>query len=106
MQILVLKVDKAWRVKSLKKWLFTYFMADFLARTEWKIKWYCKIKDKNLSFWVDELVSLLVYEFLSWWVNVLVRCWVDECVGWVYEVQDKGAIKIEIISLVAVAERG
>jgi hypothetical protein len=34
------------------------------------------------------------------------ECVVDECVGWVYEVQGKGAIKIEFIPLVAVAERG
>ena len=34
MQVLVLKIDKTGCVKSQKKWFFTYFMTDFLARTE------------------------------------------------------------------------
>ena len=65
-------------------------MADFLARTEWKLERLCKIKDRNLSFWVYELVSLWVSElvswcvggFMSWCVDEFMSRWVDEFMSW------------------------
>ena len=61
-------------------------MADFFARTEWKLERLCKIKDRNLSFWVYELVSWWVGELMSWWVGELMRWWVGEFLSfWVFE---------------------
>ena len=57
MQVLFLKSDKLEDVKGREKWLFTYFLTNNLARTERKSEPYCKIKDKDLRFWIGELVS-------------------------------------------------
>ena len=57
MQVLFLKRDKLEGVKGRKKRLFTHFLTNNLARMERKLEPYCKIKDKVLSFGVDELVS-------------------------------------------------
>ena len=81
MQVLSLKIDKTRCVKGKKKWLFTYFLTCFFARTKWKIKSDCKIKDNNLRFWVDGSLALQVdelmysgvvvfYEFISQWVGL------------------------------------
>ena len=67
-----LKTDKARYVKGYKKWLFTYFLTCFFARTEWKLEYDCKIKDNNLSFWVDESLSLQVDELMYSGVAVFV----------------------------------
>ena len=64
MQVLSLKIDKTRCVKDKKKRLFTYFLTCFFARTEWKSEYDCKIKDNNLSFWVDESLSLQVDELM------------------------------------------
>ena len=50
MQVIFLKSDKLEGVKGQKKWLFTYFLTNNLARTERKLEPYCKIKDKDLRF--------------------------------------------------------
>ena len=50
MQVLFLKSDKLEGVKGRKKWLFTYFLTNNLARTERKLEPHCKIKDKDLRF--------------------------------------------------------
>ena len=66
-------------------------MADFLARMEWKLERYCKIKGVILSFklmswWVGEFMSWWVGELMSWWVYVLVSLCVGEFMcWWVYE---------------------
>ena len=49
-----LKMDKAQGVKDQKSWLFTCFLAYNFARTEWKLEYFCKIKNNNLGF---ELMS-------------------------------------------------
>ena len=58
MQVIGLKIDNPQGVKSEKQWPFTYFSTNILARMERNSERYCKIKDKDLSFWVDELMSL------------------------------------------------
>ena len=63
MQALCLKTDKPQGVKSEKKWLFANFSANTFARTEWKLGRDCKINNKDLSFRVGEIMSLLVEEF-------------------------------------------
>ena len=71
MQVVFLKTDKAKDVKDQEMWSFCYFLGYFFARTKWEFKRFCKIKDKNLSFWVEELVSWWVdelFEFMCWWV--------------------------------------
>ena len=78
MQVLFLKVDKVWGVKSQKKCFFTYFMTDFLARTELKKECCCKIKLTDLRFWVDEAVSWGGCKLRSWWVRKLRSFWVCE----------------------------
>jgi|GEM_PF-1684125 len=50
MQVLFLKSDKLEGVKGRKKWLFTNFLTNNLARTERKLEPHCKIKDKDLRF--------------------------------------------------------
>ena len=57
MQVFFLKSDKLEGVKGRKKWLFTYFLTNNLARTERKLEPYCKIKGKDLRFKVGELLS-------------------------------------------------
>ena len=57
MQVLLLKTDKTKDMKGEKQWLFTYFLTNIFARTERRLEWYCKIKDKDLSFWVGEFLS-------------------------------------------------
>ena len=71
MQVVFLKNDKAKDVKDQELWSFCYFLGRFYARTKWEFERHCKIKDKNLSFWVEELVSWWVdefFEFMCWWV--------------------------------------
>ena len=50
MQVIFLKSDKLEGVKGRKKWLFTYFLTNNLARTERKLEPHCKIKDNDLRF--------------------------------------------------------
>ena len=64
-------------------------MAYIFARTAWKLEWFCKIKNSNLSFWVGGFVSRWVLrrwvcEFISFWVCELMYSLV---VGfsWVYK---------------------
>ena len=57
MLVLGLKIDKHQGVTGQKKWLFTYFLTNIFARTERKTERFCKIKDNDLSLWVDDLMS-------------------------------------------------
>ncbi len=57
MQVVFLKSDKLEGVKGRKKWFFTYFLTNNLARTERKLEPHCKVKDKDLRFKVGELLS-------------------------------------------------
>ena len=45
--------------------MFNYFLTYIFARTEQKQKQNYKIKDRNLRFWVDELMSLQACELAS-----------------------------------------
>ena len=84
MQLLFSEIDKGKGVKDYKKRLFSNFLACIFARTEWKIERFCKIKDKNLSFWVDELMNYWVDCWVSLWVWGLI--WVCKLViGWFCE---------------------
>ena len=47
-----------------------------------KIERCCKIKNNNLSFWVDELMSWCVFELMSLWVDGLMSLWVDGLMSW------------------------
>ena len=48
MQVFFLKSDKLEGAKGQKKWLFTYFLTNNLARTERKLEPHYKTKDKDL----------------------------------------------------------
>ena len=85
-----LKKDKTKGVKG-KKWrIFTDFMTNNFARTEWKLEQHCKIKiiilsfwvDGVVSWWVDEFASLQVCRFASLQVCEFASLWVCEFVSW------------------------
>ena len=82
MQVPGVKIDNAKGAKGYKKRFFTNFSAWIFARTEQKLEQYCKIKDNDLSFWVNELMSFWTDEFVSWWVCELMSLWVNEFLNW------------------------
>ena len=82
MQVPGVKIDNAKGAKGYKKRLFTNFSAWILARTEQKLEQYCKIKDNDLSFWVDETVSLLGYEVVSYQSDELMNLWNPKHPSW------------------------
>ena len=82
MQLLGVKIDNAKGAKGYKKRFFTNFSAWIFARTERKLERHCKIKDNNLSFWVDEIVSLLGYEVVSYQSDELMNLWNPKLPNW------------------------
>ena len=82
MQVPGVKIDNAKGAKGYKKRFFTNFSAWIFARTEQKLEQYRKIKDNDLSFWVNELMSFWTDEFVSWWVCELMSFWTDEFLSW------------------------
>ena len=62
--------------------LFTNFSARIFARTEQKLEQYRKIKDNDLSFWVNETVSLLGYEVVSYQSDGLMNIWNPKLPSW------------------------
>ena len=82
MQVLGVKIDNAKGAKGNKKRLFTNFSAWIFARTEQRLEQYCKIKNNNLSFWVDEAVSLLGYEVVSYQSDELMNLWNPKLPSW------------------------
>ena len=50
MQVIFSEIDKTKDLKGQKQWSFTYFLTDFLARTELKEERCCKIKLTDLRF--------------------------------------------------------
>ena len=82
MQGQVVKIDNTKGAKGHKKRLFTNFSAWILTRTEQKSEQYCKIKDNDLSFWVDETVSLLGYEVVSYQSDGLMNIWNPKLPSW------------------------
>ena len=82
MQGPVVKIDNTKGAKGHKKRLFTNFSAWILTRTEQKSEQYCKIKDNDLSFWVDETVSFLGYEVVSYQSDGLMNIWNPNTPSW------------------------
>ena len=73
MQLLGLKTDKPQDMKTYKKRFFYHLLANIFARTEQKIELFCKVKDKDFSFCVDDFWA---YKFVGFWAYKFVGFWV------------------------------